>query len=111
MRVFPDSERAERPVDGDRNHRQKQPEARQWFDFFDFPQKRIDQKAENQSEIDTEAPRTDRERMILDVKRAPLHLMTDIAEKFITRRRDAFKTVRFRQRREQNRENPCENYE
>ena len=46
MRVFPNPENAERPVNPDRNHRQKQPKTRQGFDLVNFANQWIDQKAE-----------------------------------------------------------------
>lgn len=100
-RIFPDVESAERPVNSDRNHREKQPEARQRLDIVDFSQYRVDQKAEREPEINAETARADRKCVIFDVKRAPVDLVTDKAERLINSRRKIFETFRHAERREQ----------
>ncbi len=45
MRVFPNFEETERPVNQHRNHRQEKPETRKRFGFFNRAQKRISKQS------------------------------------------------------------------
>ena len=58
MRIFPNPEHAEQPINRNRNERKKKPVARQRFGFFDGTKKRIDNKSCQKSEINAETPRT-----------------------------------------------------
>ena len=45
LRIFPDAENGQRPVDADRNEREKQPESRQRLDLIDPAPERIDRES------------------------------------------------------------------
>lgn len=108
-RVFPDLEKSERPVDAHRHERQKKPDARQRFDLLDRAHERIDDKTEQQTEINAETARADGEAVIFQMKRAFGDLVAEKAEEFINRIGDPRPAVHFRQRREQDQKNPQEN--
>ena len=85
MGVFPDAEECERPVDGDRDQRKKQPEARELFGVIDVTPERVDREAEEQAEIDTEAARADGKLLAGDMERAVGYLVAEEAEEIIER--------------------------
>lgn len=99
VRVFPDSEKSERPVDAHWSYRQKKPETRKGLGGVQRAKKRIRAQAEQKSEIKPETARADGERKSERVKGTLRDLVTEIAEKRVKRAGKIRRIIRLRQRR------------
>ena len=93
VRILPDPEHAERPVDPDRDKGQEQPYPRQRLGFKDRSPNRIHDQSRQQPRINPKTPRTNGELMAFDKKRAVRYLMADIAEELVDRARNVSKPV------------------
>ena len=85
MRVFPNSKDRQRPIDGDRNQRKKQPESRYRLCLVDRAPYGIYQDSRKESEIEAKATRANRHLMPGNVDRSVRDLMTDVTEERIDR--------------------------